>query len=319
MTTLTFVDVTDDGHTLSMRDETGNLYTLPLDTAVLQAIAGVRRRGSSPAPQPAVVVEGPVTPADVQRLLRHGAEVETLAAESGMDVETIRSFAVPVLQERAFVAEQAGKCAVPSGGTLVEAVTARLATRGITEGISWDSWRRSNGMWTVLVRFPDEAGTLTLAEEVGTWLYDPKTRSVTAEDGTARWLTNLPTTPEPDPERVVVIEDVDIRDKPAQPERESRRRSRRLKPVRDSEHVAGQLSLSEPETDAELVSVQVTASPEPSASTPAAPHPQSVQPAGKPLSRRAARRQAARRRAENAEPTWDEILFGVSRSDDPTV
>lgn len=311
MTDLSFVSVSDDGDQLLMRDPQGEQYVLALDNEVLRAITVSRRR---PAARPAVVPaatteEGPVTPAEVQRLLRHGAELEAVAAQSGMDVETVRSFAVPVLQERSFVADQAGKCLVPAGGTLAEAVAQRLSARGVTDDVRWDAWRRADGMWTVLVAFPEDAATLPMSEETGTWLYDPKTRSVTAEDDTARWLTNMPTTPEPEPERVIIIEDVDARESVAAPQ-PAQPIARRPVPS----EVEGQLTFVDaPETidvttpTPEVEPVRVAAAPQP------------VQPTGKPLSRRAARRQAAKRRADRREPTWDEILFGVSRSDDPTV
>lgn len=313
MTDLSFVSVSDDGDRLLMRDAQGEDYALPLDNEVLRAITVSRRRPAArPAVAPAPSAEdGPVTPAEVQRLLRHGAELEAVATQSGMDLDTVRSFAVPVLQERSFVADQAGKCLVPAGGTLAEAVAQRLAARGVTEDIRWDAWRRVDGMWTVLVAFPEDAATLPMSEETGTWLYDPKTRSVTAEDDTARWLTNMPSTPEPEPERVIVIEDVDVRvaaevRAPAATESITRR------PVPPP--VEGQLSFVD-----DIESVDITTPAEPAEPVRVAAAPQPVQPTGKPLSRRAARRQAAKRRADRREPTWDEILFGVSRSDDPTI
>ena len=313
MTDLSFVSVSDDGDQLIMRDSQGDEYALKLDNEVLRAITVSRRR---PATRPAVVPapsaeDGPVTPAEVQRLLRHGAELEAVAAQSGMDLETVRSFAVPVLQERSFVADQAGKCPVPAGGTLLEAVTQRLATRGVTEDIRWDAWRRPDGMWTVLVAFPEDAATLPMSEETGTWLYDPKTRSVTAEDETARWLTNMPDTPEPEPERVIIIEDVDARTPAPEPVVGVAQPIAR-RPVPNE--VEGQLSfVGEPDT------IDITTPAPVAEPVRVAAAPQPVQPTGKPLSRRAARRQAAKRRADRREPTWDEILFGVSKSDDPTV
>lgn len=314
MTELTFVSVSEDGDQLLMRDAHDAEYILTLDNEVLRAITVSRRRPATrPAAVPAPTAEdGPVTPAEVQRLLRHGAELEAVAAQSGMDVETVRSFAVPVLQERSFVADQAGKCLVPAGGTLAEAVAQRLSARGVTDDIRWDAWRRVDGMWTVVVAFPEDAATLPMSEETGTWLYDPKTRSVTAEDDTARWLTNMPTTPEPEPERVIVIEDVDT--KPARPVRSNTPAAEPIarRPIPSA--VEGQLSFVD-----ELEAVDLTTPTEAPEPVRVSVSPQPVQPTGKPLSRRAARRQAAKRRADRREPTWDEILFGVSRSDDPTV
>lgn len=315
MTSLSFVSVSADGSSLTLQDESGNTYELAVTTDIRQALHTPPRRKSVATPPP-VAVDGPVTPADVQRLLRHGADIDAIAAQSGMDADTIRSFAVPVLQERAFVAEQAGTCVVPTGDTLTEAVSAKLATRGITDGITWDSWRRTDAMWNVVVHFPDEPGTFPLASESGMWLYDPKTRSVTAEDETARWLTSLPATPEPEPERVIVIEDVDTREVAEEPRK--RRRGRRLSAVPADDHLAGQLTLSETDAGESVVPVPDVESVTVLTETPATPSPQPVPSSGKPLSRRAARRQAGRRRSEKHEPTWDEILFGVSRSEDPT-
>lgn len=314
MNELSFVAVSDDGERLIMRDGDGGEHFLELSSEVLRTITLSRRR---PAPRsaPAVAVsadDGPVTPAEVQRLLRHGADVEAVAAQSGMDVEAIRSFAVPVLQERSFVAQQAGKCPVPAGGTLAEAVSERLNGRGIIEEPSWDAWRQPDGMWTVVAAFPADAGTLPVNDETATWLYDPKTRSVTAEDDTARWLTNMSDTPEPAPERVVVIDDLANEEAPA---------AAHLQAVPTPPSVArtspggveGQLSFVEESID---LSDSATPTPEP---VPVAATPQPVKPTGKPLSRRAARREAAKRKADRREPTWDEILFGVSRSEDPTI
>lgn len=312
MTDLCFVCVSDDGDRLIMRDPQGEEYALTLDNEVLRAITVSRRRPAArPAAAPAPSADGgPVTPAEVQRLLRHGADLESVASQSGMDVETVRSFAVPVLQERAFVADQAGKCLVPVGGTLVEAVTQRLSSRGITDDIRWDAWRRSDGMWTVLVGFPEDGATLPMSEETGTWLYDPKTRSVTAEDDTARWLTNMPSTPEPEPDKVIIIEDADSPGSSPSTSPTVETIARRPAPAA----VDGQLSfVDEPEV------IDVTTPAPRSEPVRVAAAPQPVQPTGKPLSRRAARRQAAKRRADRREPTWDEILFGVSRSDDPTI
>lgn len=313
MNELTFVAVSDDGERLIMRDGDGGEHFLELNNEVLRTITLSRRR---PAPRsaPASVVvsdEGPVTPAEVQRLLRHGANIDTVAAQSGMDLEAIRSFAVPVLQERAFVAQQAGKCPVPAGGTLEEVVAERLTSRGIVEEPQWDAWRQPDGMWTVVTSFPAEAGTLPVDEETATWLYDPKTRSVTAEDDTARWLTNMPDTPEPAPERVVVIDDFE------QETAESPAPFAAAAPTpptvtRTSPGgVEGQLSFVD-----ESIDLSDPVAPEPVV---VAATPQPVKPTGRPLSRRAARRQAAKRKADRREPTWDEILFGVTRSDDPTV
>ncbi|MDQ1247335.1 MAG: hypothetical protein QG597_1705, partial [Actinomycetota bacterium] len=111
------------------------------------------------------------------------------------------------------------------------------------------------------------------------------------------WLTNSPELAEPEPDRVIVIEDEDDVAAPQWDE---------LHPsVRGVRH---EIDLADDPT------------PEPAIAPAgqAQPHlaPEHGQSEVQPISRRAARRRAARKRAERREPTWDEILFGVSRGDD---
>lgn len=292
MRELTLVRVIDDGETLVLTDLEGEEFGLPVTDAVRRALAP---RPTRTQMQMRIPVDGPVTPKHVQYRLRHGATVEEVAAEAGMTIEKVESFAVPVMQERSFIAERAQACPVPGGGTLKDAVHARLVARGIAVEPEWDAWRRPDGVWTVVVRFGSDLATVSMNDETGTFIYDPSTRSVDAEDDTARWLTNAPETPAPEPEAVVVIESDDV-------------------PEWDSQHPAARAARAREQASADESGADSADGPR---RTPLPTGSPSGGPAGKPLSRRAARRRAAKRREEHREPTWDEILFGVTRSDEP--
>jgi hypothetical protein len=293
MTHLTFSRLSEDGAQIILLDKAGAQYRVAVTDRLRAAVLPTERET---ALQMRIPVDGPVTPRDVQRKLRHGATITDVVAESGMPVEKVENFAVPVFQERAYVAQQALECPVPSGGSLGEAVMHKLRSRGIEDEPEWDSWRRHDGTWTVVVRFASDLATVPMSDEAGEFLYDPKSRSVVAENDVARWLTNAPELAEPEPDRVILIEDDD----------DNGQRWDDLHP-----------SVRGVRTEIDLAD-----EPEPQPANAAAgtghPHlsPEHSQSDVQPLSRRAARRRAARKRAERREPTWDEILFGVSRGDD---
>lgn len=288
MRELSFMSVASDGQRIVLVDADGEEFTLVVDSELRRAITPQTAR---PTMQMKLPVDGPVTPKEVQNRLRFGATVEEVAAEAGMSLERVESFAVPVLQERSFIAQRAQACPVPSGGTLDNAVTERLLSRGITTEPEWDAWRRTDGAWTVVVRFGSDQASVSMNDETGTFTFDSASRSVVAEDDTARWLTNATEPAEPEPESIVVIEvEDDLPDwDPAHPST----RAARARAEQEAAEAAGRRG-------------------------PLPTNPAPNGPGGKPLSRRAARRKASRQREEKREPTWDEILFGVSRSDEPT-
>ncbi len=296
MQELSFVAASDDGTSLILSDTTGQQFVLPVTQGLQRALV---KEDPPPTFQMRIPVDGPVTPKEVQQRLRHGASVEEVAAEAGMSLERVESFAVPVLQERSFIAQRAQKCPVPGGGSLLEAVSERLRARGITTEPQWDAWRRTDGMWTVAVRFGSDLATVSMGDETGTFTYDPASRSVVAEDDTARWLTNAPEPAKPEPAAIVVIDEDDSADQSAW----------------DPQHPAARAARARA---GDQGGDDTTEGDEPRRG-PLPTSPTGNTPTDRPLSRRASRRRASRRKAERREPTWDEILFGVTRNDDPTA
>ncbi len=179
MTTLTFVGLSDDGSALILSGGDGSRYRLPIDERLRSATRGGRTHMD--------VSDTPVTARDIQSKLRAGATPTEVAEFSGWEVTRVEAFAAPILQERGWIAERAQQCPVGRGEEdpiLGDVVVRRLAERGIDEDrLRWDSWRREDGLWTVLLAYPAGQG-----DRVATWSFDSEAGSLAAEDDEARWF-----------------------------------------------------------------------------------------------------------------------------------
>jgi Protein of unknown function (DUF3071) len=291
---LTFVGLTDDGAGLVLSDESGLRHTVPLDERLSAAVRRDRRRLG----QMEMSLE-PLRPKDVQARIRGGATAEEVAEESGWDLDKVRKYEGPPLAERAWVAEQARGVEIrrPEGDARLEdLVVERLASRGVSDdALRWDSWRRDDGRWTVLLAYP--AGQGDLGDRVATWTYETAGRTLHADDDEARWLIEEPT-PEPEPS----------------PQDEARLRLVGLPSVSDEEDAASLEQAVEAAgrhdtipvvrpVPAEVVTVEESVVVEESVQvevTQAEEHPD-------------ARGRGRRGKAKRASvPSWDEILFGAA-------
>lgn len=195
MPELRVVAVSNDGTRLVLKAADSTEYTLPIDERLRAAVRNDRARLG----QIEIEVESNLRPRDIQARIRSGASAEEVAQLGGISVERVRRFEGPVLAERAFMAERARKTPVRrpgenTGPQLGEAVAERLLLRGSDkETVHWDSWRRDDGTWEVLL-------TYQVASEPhsASWTYDPPRRLVQAVDDEARALIGeTDDTPEP--------------------------------------------------------------------------------------------------------------------------
>jgi hypothetical protein len=99
-------------------------------------------------------------------------------------------YAVPVLAERAHIADRAQRASVRrSGGegpsrVLADAVAERLSARNVDpESVEWDAWRREDGRWALVADY--RSGESPRHAE---FVFDAPGRYVVAEDDEARWL-----------------------------------------------------------------------------------------------------------------------------------
>ncbi|MHC0429214.1 septation protein SepH [Streptomyces sp. O3] len=185
MPELRVVAVSNDGTRLVLKAADSTEYTLPIDERLRAAVRGDRPRLG----QIEIEVESHLRPRDIQARIRAGATAEEVAQLAGIPVDRVRRFEGPVLAERAFMAERARKTPVRrpgenTGPQLGEAVQERLLLRGIDKDtVQWDSWRRDDGTWEVLLGYRAAGETHTAS-----WTYDPPRRLVQAVDDEARSL-----------------------------------------------------------------------------------------------------------------------------------
>ncbi|MBW1595546.1 septation protein SepH [Streptomyces sp. JJ38] len=185
MPELRVVAVSNDGTRLVLKAADNTEYTLPIDERLRAAVRNDRARLG----QIEIEVENHLRPRDIQARIRAGATAEEVAQLAGIPVERVRRFEGPVLAERAFMAERARKTPVRrpgenTGPQLGDAVAERLLVRGADKDtVRWDSWRRDDGTWEVLLVYR-VAGELHSAS----WSYDPPRRLVQCMDDEARTL-----------------------------------------------------------------------------------------------------------------------------------
>jgi hypothetical protein len=193
MPELRVVAVSNDGTRLVLKAADSTEYTLPIDERLRAAVRNDRARLGQ------IEVESHLRPRDIQARIRAGASAEEVAQLAGIPVDRVRRFEGPVLAERAFMAERARKTPVRrpgenNGPQLGEAVAERLLLRGAEKDTTqWDSWRRDDGTWEVLLVY-----RVAGEPHSASWTYDPPRRLVQAVDDEARALIGeVDDTPEP--------------------------------------------------------------------------------------------------------------------------
>lgn len=182
MSDLEFVRISSDGMHIIVRDRHGVESALPMDDRTAAAL--IPR--TSPAAGPDAL-----SPRDIQARIRAGADVNTLSETTGTPISRIMAFAVPILQERSHIAVRARGTLVrrASGvGTLDDIVLARLQPLGVTlNDMHWDSRRLDDGRWEVKLTYDTNEGG-----RVATWLFDNKANVLSPNDDEAHWLLGEP-------------------------------------------------------------------------------------------------------------------------------
>jgi hypothetical protein len=187
MQDLRLVAANERGSHLVLRSADGEKYVLSIDDRLRAAVRGDRSRVA----QLDAEAEAHLPPRDIQARIRAGASAEQVARAAGVSVDRVRRFEGPVLAEREHIATLAQKSTVRRPGldtrpmTLGETLEERLGPLGVKpEGLGWDSWRRDDGRWVVQVAYTESERS-----HVARYLYDPRARSVVADNDEGRWLT----------------------------------------------------------------------------------------------------------------------------------
>ncbi len=187
--------LSEDGRFLIARDHsTDETFHIPADHR-LTSLIDTPSRGSTSG-QLETSMESSLSPRDIQTRIRRGESPDEVAVVAGVPVEQIIGFATPVLAEREYMCEQARKTPIRrkhvggSGVLLGTLVDENVAAVGKSpEGVQWDSWRREDGRWTVVVSPTD-------ADQPATFLFDAKSRYVLPADEFAHDLVGDVATPE---------------------------------------------------------------------------------------------------------------------------
>ena len=254
------------------------------------------------------------SPREIQARVRGGESAEVVAAETGWPLDKVLRYAEPLLAERAFIAEQAQSVEIRrsgGGATLLESAHAALDDAGSSvdrDAIEWDAWRREDGKWIVTATYSDRDGAHTAQ-----WSYDHGGRNIHPLDDEARLLMGARPVAVPDPE-VDIAEALDlVADIPVV--REDAVESRpRLVAVPDADDEADEPDVDEP------VLFEEPAAPTHANETVTIEHPSGSEepelPAPAAGRKAPARKPKAPRKGRASVPSWDEILFGATKSDD---
>ncbi|MFC5678925.1 septation protein SepH [Aeromicrobium endophyticum] len=192
MRDLSLEGLSEDRRFLVARDvTTGDTYRIPADHRLSSLIGTLSRtlsRDRSTSGQMEIRMPSSLSPRDIQSRIRRGESPQSVADSAGVPVGQIEGFAGPVLAEREFMCEQARKTAIRRkhvGGAGVQLgvlISENIAASGgVPEDAAWDSWRREDGRWTVLVTPHDAA-------HPATFLFDVKSRYVLPADELAHEL-----------------------------------------------------------------------------------------------------------------------------------
>ncbi|MFF1924745.1 septation protein SepH [Streptomyces sp. NPDC058221] len=350
MPELRVVAVSNDGTRLVLKAADSTEYTLPIDERLRAAVRNDRARLG----QIEIEVESHLRPRDIQARIRAGASAEEVAQFAGIPVDRVRRFEGPVLAERAFMAERARKTPVRrpgenTGPQLGEAVQERLLLRGADkETVQWDSWRRDDGTWEVLLVY-----RVAGEPHSASWTYDAPRRLVQAVDDEARSLigeTDDVAAPEPSFPFVPRIARLP-RDRPLDRALDRQMERPAPPPAPEPEERTGGVTASErdsltslleavPSFRGDMVVPERPSPPEPPAIEPAVQEPETAEPPAPAASAgagsayadvlmpravaghrdrltgttdRQAEADGVRPGRRAAVPSWDEIVFGTRR------
>ena len=192
---LRLVGVHEDGEHLLLSGPGGEQYLLTVDESLRAAV----RRDRAHLGQLQIEMSGELRPREVQAQIRAGATAEEVASRCGWPVDRVRRYEGAVLAERAHITELGRHVTLRRRGsdttapTLSSRVEQRLSGRGVDlQQNVWDSWRGDDGPWILTLRFL--AGG---REREARWLFDQASRTVTAQDDEALWLSEDEKPPAP--------------------------------------------------------------------------------------------------------------------------
>lgn len=171
--------VHSDGEYLLLETETGEKYRLLIDDSIRKAL-----RHEAPLR----LDESSLSPRDIQEHIRSGKSIEEIVSESGDSFEYVSKFAAPVLDELAWVLENAkavrlvvaeDKFHEPTFAAFGDIISERIHNRS-GQDQEWGIRRTETGQWLVSVSF--QTGKTS---NLGSWIFDTAQNQLEPQNATA--------------------------------------------------------------------------------------------------------------------------------------
>jgi Protein of unknown function (DUF3071) len=315
MQELRLVAVSEDGSyaILAVPGRSGR-FLLPIDDRLRTVAKGQFSRLA----QYEIEVENPLRPTEIQDRIRAGETADEIADAAGIPPDRVRRFEGPVLAERQYRAQEAQRATIRGRGDsgpgprLGDIVAERLSGVGANaETAEWDSRKRQDGNWQILLQF--SIGSRTSTAE---WIYDPRRRHVIPDDDQAvrlclpqeEWAAISFTER---PLATATVTPIGSRQH-AQYADSGREQDRRGAPGLPRSREAGRGAVTDADTAPGDSGIPAAAAAGPdSAAAAAAGGADQPEPAAVP-----AKKAPGSRSRRASVPSWDEIMFGTSRQQD---
>lgn len=334
MIQLTLVGKSPDGKDLLFEDEDGTEYSVEVtDELVAQLFE---------TPQLEVKEDEtrkPLSPREIQTLLRDGLSANQIASQTGTPLERVRRYERPVLAEINHAILEATQTRVGvevDAPTMGDLVVDRLANMGVdVEALRWSAHRNRRGRWEAVVHYQQDGEPMNAR-----WELSPS--GLVARNKPAKTLTEMKRREEPEPVRSFFPLSQKSRAEQSPVSEPERGRASRLEPVPARTEAPKEEVLSDAERQEALVEeansrrgrvVPLMEEIEGEAETfPLAPQPQvTVEesesvvvpgqlPAEKDVSDEerpaldetsTTKRRSSGKKGRRSIPSWDEIVFGT--------
>ena len=187
MSELRLTGKTPDGVHIALTDNNGTEYTLRISDT-LRATVNQPRLTAVPVTDE----NAAISVADIQRRLRAGETMDSIARDGDISVDKVERFSGPILQERLFIIDQVhsltprrdGKDSGREAITFLDIVTSKLAPRGVEiDSLDWNTWRLNDGTWTIELHYPNRDGM-----GAAQFSYDTHRRTIAPLDDSAAWM-----------------------------------------------------------------------------------------------------------------------------------
>ena len=187
MSELRLTGKTPDGVHIALTDNNGTEYTLRISDT-LRATVNQPRLTSVPVTDE----NAAMTVKEIQRRLRAGETMDSIARDGNISVDKVERFSGPILQERLFIIDQVhsltprrdGKDTGREALTYLDIVISKLAPRGVdVDSLDWNTWRLDDGTWTIELHYPNRDGM-----GAAQFTYDTHRRTIAPLDDNAAWM-----------------------------------------------------------------------------------------------------------------------------------